>query len=220
MSKSMLKTVFNRVQSRYFPTPQQKRVRPWFNDKGDETLRLNYDLHQNSVVFDLGGYKGQWTSDIYAKYNCKVFVFEPVLEYFEKIKQRFDKNQNINVFPFGLSNSTTQVTIGLSNDGSSVFKEGPNTSQIRLIEAKSFLEENKIDFIDLMKINIEGAEYDLLDHLIEIEYIKNIRNIQVQFHDFVPEAEKRMRKIQRILSKSHTVTYQYEFVWENWALKG
>jgi len=37
---------------------QRKRVIPWFAVNGDQTLRLNYDLDANSLVFDLGGYKG------------------------------------------------------------------------------------------------------------------------------------------------------------------
>ena len=30
----------------------------WFADRGDQTLRLDYDLNENSVVLDLGGYHG------------------------------------------------------------------------------------------------------------------------------------------------------------------
>jgi hypothetical protein len=46
-----------------------------------------------------------------------------------------------------------------------------------------------------------------------------VSNVQVQFHDFVPDAERRMRRIQEKLGKTHSLTYQYLFVWENWALK-
>ena len=81
------------------------------------------------------------------------------------------------------------------------------------------MRQNKIERIDLMKMNIEGGEYDLLDHLIETGFIRNIENIQVQFHDFVPEAKQRMMKIQKELSKTHRLTYQYIFVWENWRRK-
>ena len=46
-----------------------------------------------------------------------------------------------------------------------------------------------------------------------------IANIQVQFHDFVLDAESRMKSIQADLRKTHELTYQYDFVWENWKLK-
>ena len=70
----------------------------------------------------------------------------------------------------------------------------------------------------MIKINIEGSEYDLLEHLIETYFIANIGNIQVQFHNFIDNAKERMRNIQTNLAKTHKLTYQYEFVWENWKL--
>jgi hypothetical protein len=46
--------------------------------------------------------------------------------------------------------------------------------------------------------------------------VRQIENIQVQFHDFVPDAEGRMQRIQEKLAQTHELTYQYLFVWENW----
>ena len=69
-----------------------------------------------------------------------------------------------------------------------------------------------------MKINIEGGEYELLEHLIEEKLMADIANIQVQFHDFIPGAQARMEAIQQELKKTHSLTYQYLFVWENWRL--
>jgi len=70
-----------------------------------------------------------------------------------------------------------------------------------------------------MKINIEGAEYALLDHLICTSSIFKIKNIQIQFHDFVPSAEKKMNRIKNSLKDTHYMTYEYPFVWENWKRK-
>ena len=44
----------------------------WFDIKGDKTLRLQYPLNEESIVFDLGGYHGQWASDIFNKYMCNI----------------------------------------------------------------------------------------------------------------------------------------------------
>jgi len=46
-----------------------------------------------------------------------------------------------------------------------------------------------------------------------------IKNVQVQFHDFVPHAKTRMQSIQRRLAITHELSYQFEFVWENWSRK-
>jgi FkbM family methyltransferase len=194
-------------------------VAQWFQNQGDKTLRLDYNLDENCVVFDLGGYEGQWASDIYSKYLCNVYIFEPVPEFAQKIKQRFLKNPKISVHFFGLAGETCKEFLCMSADGSSTFKNGSKSIEIGLIRAIDFFNENKISHVDLMKINIEGGEYCLLEHLIETGFIRQIDNIQVQFHDFVPNSSYMMKKIHQKLAVTHSLTYQYEFVWENWEIK-
>ncbi|MBN2516809.1 MAG: FkbM family methyltransferase [Deltaproteobacteria bacterium] len=196
----------------------RKMIDAWFADDGDGTLRLDYDLNEDSLVFDLGGYRGQWTSDIYARFNCTVFCFEPVDSFAHQIKKRFSKNKKIHVYQLGLSNETKKVMISHSADGSSIVR-GQGDEEINLIRAIDFIRENNIQKIDLLKINIEGGEYDLLDHLISSKFVSNIDDIQVQFHNFFPEAKDRMKQIHVGLSRTHYVTWQYEFVWENWKNK-
>jgi hypothetical protein len=67
-----------------------------------------------------------------------------------------------------------------------------------------------------MKVNIEGGEYELLERLIDTDLVRAIGDIQVQFHNFWPEAASRMENVQNGLRRTHTPTYQYRFVWENW----
>lgn len=198
---------------------QAIRTKPWFKHNGDKTLRLNYDLKETSVVFDLGGYEGQWSSDIFSKYCCNIYLFEPHKEYANKIKERFEKNSKIKVFEFGLSNKDETLELNISADGSSLFKTTTEKVKIELKDAVAFFNKLKLDFIDLIKINIEGGEYDFLEAIVNSTHIKSIKNIQVQFHDFVPDAKVRMNAIQEKLSLTHSLTYQYEFVWENWLLK-
>lgn len=198
---------------------QQQRLQGWFQTEGDKTLRLNYDLHASSLVLDLGGHTGQWASDIFSKYCCTIHIFEPVIEFATDIKQRFVKNNKIFVHNFGLSNENKMVKIFIDGSSSSMYREGEDFGSGRLVKAINFLQDSHIEKIDLMKINIEGGEYDLLEHLIDFGYVKYIKNIQVQFHDLLPNAEQRMLMIQRELEKTHNLTYQYLFVWENWRLK-
>ena len=68
-----------------------------------------------------------------------------------------------------------------------------------------------------MKVNIEGGEYALLYDLINSGYIKNIENIQIQFHNNVPGHDLMIQDIRKKLEKTHTLTYKYDYVWENWS---
>ena len=36
----------------------------WYREKGDEKLRLNYRLNEQSIVFDIGGYIGDFSNSI------------------------------------------------------------------------------------------------------------------------------------------------------------
>ena len=206
---------------------QRLRVAPWFQARGDKTLRLDYDLEPDSIVFDVGGYEGNWASDIFAMYRCQVYVFEPVPVFHDFIAHRFRHNREIRLFPFGLAADDQTTAITIADDASSTFSPGTRKRRIKgaqvSIQLKAFsdfLKESKIDHLDLLKINIEGGEYDLLDHILAEGLQHFMRNIQVQFHDFVPDALPRMTAIQRQLANSHHLTYQFPFVWENWQHNG
>lgn len=199
---------------------QAERVKPWLGIRGDETLRLDYDLDEDSLVLDVGGYQGQWASDIFAKYCCSIHVCEPVSGFSENIKRRFARNQRIHVHPFGLGNATQFVKMTVCDDGSSAYSNAEGDAEtVRLVRGMDFIQKHRIHKLNLVKINIEGGEYDLLEHFIQTSFIFNIENIQIQFHDFVPKAERRMQAIQNRLAQTHYLTYQYPFVWENWRLR-
>lgn len=204
---------------RYFEPEQKKVLRSWFSIKGDETLRLNYqNLNPKSIIFDVGGYKGQWASDIFSRYLSTIYVFEPVKEFSELIKNKFSKNKKIIINPVGLGGKTRERIIHLKDDASSVHGEGEG-EKIKIVSFKDFIKKNKIKNVDLMKINIEGGEYELLEHILKENLISKIKNIQVQFHRNVPFPDKRRKKIQEKLKETHKLTYCFPFVWENWTLR-
>jgi FkbM family methyltransferase len=188
----------------------------WVKDNGDETLRLDYKLTKNSVVFDIGGYRGDFAESIYEKYNCTVYVFEPVQEYFEFIKKRFDGNGKIKVFNFGLSDIDTLMKISVSESASSIYNESENKEEIYLKNIMKFITDNNVIKIDLFKINIEGGEFDVLPSIIENGYMSNIADLQIQFHTFVEQSKEKRELIRKDLMKTHILTYDYWFIWENW----
>lgn len=199
---------------------QQRAVSRWFAHKGDTTLRLNYQLDKNSVVFDLGGYKGDFAYKIYNRYHCMIYVFEPVKKFYEEIKIRFANNEKVKVFNFGLSNTNQMMPINLDDDATSVYAgDTKNKEEIELRDIDAFLNAEKISHIDLLKINIEGGEFDVLPRLIENNWITKIDNLQIQFHIFVKDAIKKRNQIRQAFRKTHSLTYDFYFIWENWQRK-
>lgn len=196
----------------------------WFRDSGDTTLRLNYDLNENSIVLDFGGYKGEWTNQIINRYNSNVYIFEPIKKFYDEIVNRFKNNDKVKVFNYGLSNIDKECPIILNNDGSSEFINN-NQYQKEIVFFKNVSETLNIlglEKIDLLKINIEGGEYNVISNLIETGIINKINNLQVQFHsksdgidDYITLKENLYNK----LSISHNLTWCYHFCWENWKKK-
>lgn len=195
----------------------------WNIVDGDKTLRLNYPLNSKSIVLDLGGYIGDWAALIMCKYNCNIHIFEPINKFYNKIKDRFEFNDKIKLHHFGLSSYNDNVKIDAEKaDSTSIFFINEDETKNELIELKSiidFLNNNKLFSIDLLKLNIEGSEYDVLESLIQSGLIKNIKHIQVQFHNINDKSVSRRNKIREFLSETHNETYNFEFIWEGWSIK-
>ncbi|MDG1038204.1 MAG: FkbM family methyltransferase [Polaribacter sp.] len=199
---------------------QKRRCKPWFKINGDKTLRLNYDLSQSSIVFDVGGYKGNFAQEIYKRYFYEIFIFEPVKSFYKIIDNKFKNIPKVTAYPFGLANNDKELFISNSEDASSVFIDSDGSEKIKLKSILTFINDNKITHVDLIKINIEGGEYEVLESLLSSGMIPIFKNLQIQFHDFIIDnANERMENIQAQLAKTHKITYQYKFVWENWEIK-
>ena len=193
----------------------------WYRDKGDDSLRLKYSLNKDSVVFDIGGYIGDFSEKIFNKFGCNIYLFEPSSSFYKKCLERFKDNKNIFCFNYGLGNLNGDFVLSNDNEASSI-KRKINTKKGEIIKIKKISDiivEQRINKIDLMKINIEGGEYELLSYLINENLISKINNIQVQFHNFIPNAKKKREDIINLLKKTHKNDWSYYFVWENWSLK-
>lgn len=203
--------------------PFSLEVRRWFRDEGDSTLRLDYDLNKDSVVFDLGGYVGDFADQIHSRYGATVYLFEPSKDFFEVCQSRFEGNDRIKCFNFGLSDADGEFELSDGADASSISrpKVGVHAKGelVHVRQFAGFMDELGSSPIDLLKINIEGGEYDVLPHLIKEGVISRVRNLQVQFHTFIDDAERKRSEIREALAETHKNDWCYEFVWENWSLK-
>jgi len=203
----------------YIP-PTVGEMEKWLQCSGDHTLRLDYPLEPDSVVVDVGGYVGQWAYDINNRYNSIVFVLEPLPNLYMEIDSRFAQNPKVIPLNYAIAKETGEVQMSDNANCSSMYDNTIVATQtIMCKDVKDFIEENNIDNIDLLKINIEGAEYDLLDRIIELGILPKIKNLQIQFHRFVPDCQARRNNILADLSKTHECTWNFEWIWENWKLK-
>lgn len=194
----------------------------WIRDQGDSTLRVDYPLGPDSVVFDIGGFSGAWCAEMVRRYDCNVHVFEPIGTFAAGIAGKFAHNPKVHVHNFGLSSRDESVRMGVIGQGSSVYSEVEEYETVRMRDICSYVREQGIETIDLVKINIEGGEYDLLPRMIQCDLLAKCRYIQIQFHEWALPGRSAHRKraiIQKELDKTHRLSYDYPFIWEGWARK-
>lgn len=226
MKMGIIKTLSKFPNPKFDLSNHEKRVKKWQDADNDGKLRTNYPiLNKNSIVLDLGGFYGDFAIHMNQKYGAHCHIFEVIPDLCDLIYKNISGNPKLHLHRFGLGKTTRNEKLFLAQEGSSVFSHRAtnNTEAISILlqDASVWLDTNlpKI-MIDLIKINIEGGEYELLEHLIATDKVKYFKNIQVQFHeDVIPDAEYRMKLIQKDLSKTHALTFQEVFVWENWELK-
>jgi len=202
---------------------QFNEVERWYQDDPHNLKRSDFDfLTPDSIAFDLGGYEGEWASNLYARYNCNIHVFEPVSIYANILKKRFSTNNKIKVYAIGLAEADSEATISIDKFASRLIENGNSSKaseKILLRSFNDFISEKGIEKIDLLKINIEGAEFPLLEKLAETGTLSKIKCLLIQFHDFADNANTRRKIIQDSLAITHTQLWNYEFVWECWIIK-
>lgn len=207
------------------------RVEYW-GRYADHQDTMDYQLSDDSTIMDVGGYRGAFTASILERQSTKprVFIFEPVQEFYEACKYRFNDTPNVNIKQYGLSDSDSTVILAKQGMNTSAFRGGngqesltydvvygyaiPETVKLR--DIVSFLDEESVDEVELMSINAEGGEFEILRRLIDTGYIRRFRNVQVQFHSFHPNAITLREQLRKELRKTHMERFNYPFVWESW----
>lgn len=191
-------------------------VNQFFRAEKEGDIRLKYPLNKNSIVLDLGAYKCEWAKSIVQRYGCKVYAFEPAPQALSKLA---NLPKQISLLNYGLGGSTRKEVLYEDNDASSSFSKVGKAVEIEVRCITEVLNELGLKHVGLLKINIEGLEYEVLDKLIEDDWVPKIDHLQIQFHQNVPDYEKRRDNIRLEFQKTHAESYCFPFVWESWSIK-
>lgn len=145
-------------------------------------------LNENSIVYSIGiGEDVSFDLDIIKNFNCNVFGFDPTPKSISWVK-----SQNLNklfVFnEYGISKYSGLVKFYLpqnKNHVSGSSRKNSNLDEKELISVpmKSFLDiVNSYNHteIDVLKIDIEGSEYDVLFDILKSGIV--VKQILIEFH--------------------------------------
>ena len=196
----------------------EREMGRWRAADGDRTLRMRYPLTADSTVWDLGGYHGDFAAEMRQRYSCGVRLFEPVPKLCDLCVKRFAADPVVICLPYGLGVADGEFDISDDADASSFVRGAGHggTIKARIRPVPEVWRELGTRQVDLMKINIEGGEYDVLASLLDSGLIANVAHLQVQFHNFVADPTARRDALRSRLRATHEEEWCYPFVWESW----
>jgi len=194
----------------------------WCGAINDNNLLLHEaDIDSNSIVIDAGAYTGEWAQEILDRYSPTIHAFEPDPRNYGALKKKAHANSRLIPYDFGLGDKSESVRMTQEYLGSSIFsdgndKKGAPSTVVQIRDIADIWKSLALDQVDLMKINIEGAEFPLLDKMIKTDLLKQVDCFLIQFHEWHPDAYRKRRQIREELSKTHRLEWDYHFVWEKW----
>ena len=147
------------------------------------------DINNHSLVVDLGANKGAFSKKMVDEFKVTAFAIEANRRLCNEIK-----NDKIEVFNYAVTNADQLIDFYISdNDESSSIMEDfqgkwGNYEKITVegITWKSLLKKLKLTerTIDILKIDIEGAELELIE-LMDKEDFNKIKQITIEYHDWL-----------------------------------
>ncbi|WP_430816959.1 FkbM family methyltransferase [Carboxylicivirga sp. RSCT41] len=165
-------------------------------------------IHPDSVVYSFGiGQDISFDTSLIKKYACSVYGFDPTPKSIEWVKAQGEIS-NFNFVPVGISDKTGELEFFLpQNDkhvsGSLVdntVTNSENTIKVPVKDLKTIAGELGHQTIDVLKMDIEGAEYDVIPGIIESGI--DIRQILIEFHHrLYPGGNKKTRDAINLLAK-------------------
>lgn len=170
-------------------------------------------LNDRSVVYSFGiGEDISFDKSIIEKFHCKVYGFDPTPKSINWIKQQ-NLPDGFSFHDYGIGSNTERHKFYLPRNpnhvsGSAMETTNVNSEESIEVQLKSLpdiMTELGHTKIDLLKMDIEGSEYDVIDSIINTETC--INQILVEFHDrfFKTVKRKSAAAIQHLKSRGYDI---------------
>lgn len=171
-------------------------------------------LHPGAIVIDLGANRGAFSKGLIEKYRCHSIAIEanPALA------RQIDSSSNLSVFHCAVSGTEGTLRFHLAeNDEESSLYHNENNGRSNCIEVESiqlerFLKSQSIEKIDVLKLDIEGAEIEVLASCSD-RFLKNIGQVTVEFHDFL--GMTRLEDIQSTVQRFESLGFACIKIWQH-----
>lgn len=169
-------------------------------------------LNENSIIYSFGiGEDISFDKTIIENHNCQVFGFDPTPKAINWVNRQ-NVPAKFNFFEFGISNESGFVDFYLPKNpeyvsGSYIIQNNISIKEKIIVKMKSFkdiINELGHKHIDVLKMDIEGAEYEVIENMLNAKI--SIDQILIEFHERFFENGK--FQTQKVIKKLNSYGYE------------
>lgn len=152
----------------------------------------NFAINPDDIVVDIGAHIGAFS--VYAARKAtkgKIYSYEPHKTNYEQLLKNKSLNncENIYTYNFAVSGKKGFCTLFISKTntgGNSIYKLVDANAELKVpaVTIADIFNDNKLKRIDFLKIDVEGAEYDIVLKTPP-KILKKIDKISMEFHDYL-----------------------------------
>ena len=170
---------------------------------------------QNAVILDIGANIGTfavYSANVLAKFEPSIYSIEPSTENYQYLMKNIEINQltsQIKTFKLAIGRDSEEAVLEETSN-KDAFKLTYDTSftgkgeRVLVSSLATFFSTQDIHHVDLMKIDIEGGEFDLFN--LELDFIKrNVSRVFVEVHNL--DAKRNLESFTKVLV-ANKVQYQ------------
>lgn len=195
-----------------------------------ELKKFFLEMPKGSICLDCGSHIGDIT-ELFSKCGGYVYAFEPNSELIERQKKRFAKRKNIQIINKAVWDKYTTLNLKalkvnniMDLSGSSIveidkinaYEQEDLEKGIEVIDLIEFIKENFSDKnkkVYILKLDIEGAEFEIIEKLLTTGVYKNIELILCETHErFFKDGKKRKEKLLALIDECEATNFYLEWV--------
>jgi FkbM family methyltransferase len=172
---------------------------------GDQSYGLQWTicptgLGPESVVYSGGvGEDISFEHELVGQFGCNILLLDPSPTGLKTMERPENQVPQFRFFPMALAARSGKLTLAPPQDGLSWFarEDAEATLEVPCWDLQSIMRQQRHTRIDLLKLDIEGCEYEVINAFLEQRI--PIRQICVEFHHGVLPNIRRSQTVRSIL---------------------
>ncbi len=163
-----------------------------------------FEIKEDDTVIDIGAHIGIFSVQAGSQAK-RIIAFEPFRENYDILRKNILLNniKNITTVNLGVSGKRGKRRIYFDKTNSScnsICIKSDNSAEIRCITLEDVFRNYKINRCNYLKIDCEGAEYEILFNTPD-KIFERIDRIALEYHDDFMESEYTYKDLQKFLEK-------------------